>query len=190
MRSTNFTTTTTLLAAAIALGGCAASVNRSSADVGSGAAAVAPAVRVPAESASRIVLNLGGSPAVLQSKDWEAFKGAWRGAMQSEAATAGVALTVQDGAVRSTGQAGTLLAVQVNDYRYVSSGARFGLGIMTGNAYIDATVRFLDARTGQPFGPPQSINTSSSAWQGIFSAMTDKQLQAVAQGLVRDVKGR
>ncbi len=96
---------------------------------------------------------------------------------------------MRDGEPKPTGQAGTLVAVHVNDYRYVSAGARFGLGVMTGNAYVDAKIRFLDLKTGQSFGE-QTINTSSSAWQGIFSAMTDKQLQAIAKEIVNDIKPR
>ena len=40
----------------------------------------------------------------------------------------------------------------VNDYRYLSSGARFGFGVMTGNAYVDADIRLRDLKTGEPLG--------------------------------------
>jgi hypothetical protein len=77
----------------------------------------------------------------------------------------------------------------VNDYRWVSTGARIGFGVFTGNAFVDAKIRFLDLKTGQPFGE-QSINTSSSTMQGVFSAMTDKQLQAIAKEIVADINPR
>lgn len=171
-----------LLVAAVALAGCAANVVKAPA---SGSAAVV----VPPESRKAIALHITGAPAVLQSSDWAAFRDAWRQAMAAEASAAGIPLTTQDGQVHPTGQPGTLIAVHVNDYRYVSAGARFGLGVFTGNAYVNADVRFLDLKTGQPFGQ-ESVNTSSSAWQGVFSAMTDKQLQAIAKDLVGDVKPR
>lgn len=171
-----------VLSAAVALTGCAANVVKTAPGGGS-------QVRVPAESAKNIVLNISGSPAATQAADWAAFRGEWRNAVAAEASAAALPFAMQDGEAKPTGQAGTLVAVHVNDYRYVSAGARFGLGVMTGNAYVDAKLRFLDLKTGQSFGE-QTINTSSSAWQGIFSAMTDKQLQAIAKEIVNDIKPR
>jgi hypothetical protein len=174
-----------LLAAAVLLGGCAAQVVKS----GSAPGATSAPINVPAESSRRVVLSMSGPDAVLQSKDWESFKGEWRSAFQSEASAAGIALSFQDGQAKPLGEAGTLLAVHVSDYRYLTPGARFGFGVMTGNAFIDAKIRYLDLKSGQPFGE-QSINTSSSAWQGVFSAMTDKQVQAIAKDVVADIKRR
>jgi hypothetical protein len=71
----------------------------------------------------------------------------------------------------------------------LSSGARFGFGVMTGNAYIDAKIQFADLKSGRPFGE-RSYNTRSTAWQGIFSAMTEKQVQAIAAEIAREVKPR
>lgn len=171
----------TLTLAAALLGGCAATVQTS--------AATAP-LAISAEASRRVVLHMTGSTEVLQSKDWEAFKGEWRGALRSEAASAGIAFDVQDAAPRAGGlEPGTLLVVHINDYRYLTPGARYGLGIFTGNAYIDARLRYLDLRTGAPFGE-QAVNTSSSAWQGIFSAMTDKQVAAISRDAVQQLKAR
>jgi hypothetical protein len=164
------------------LTGCAANVTR-----GSGSAA--PTVRVPPESAAKITMNVTGPRTLTQSQDWELFKGEWRAAMKSQALSAGLAFDTQEGEPKPTGEAGTLLVVHVNDYRYLSPGARFGFGVMTGNAYIDAKIRFADLKNGKPFGE-QSYNTSSSAWQGIFSAMTEKQVQAIAAEIVREVRTR
>ena len=41
----------------------------------------------------------------------------------------------------------------------------------------------------QRFGE-QTYNTSSSAWEGVFSAMTNRQVDAIAADVVRQVKGR
>ena len=57
----------------------------------------------------------------------------------------------------------------------------------TGNAFIKAKVRYLDLATGRSFGE-EAIDTSSSAWQGIFAPMTDKQLAAIAKEVVGKVK--
>jgi hypothetical protein len=135
------------------------------------------------------VLNISGSPTAAGSSDWETMKGVWRDAFAEEAKEAGVPFGFQDGAAQPTGEEGTLLAVYVNDYRYVSTGARFGLGVMTGNAYIDSKVRFMDLMNGQLRGE-QGYNTSSSAWQGVFSAMTSKQVAAICKKMVETSVGR
>ena len=49
---------------------------------------------------------------------------------------------VQKGEARSTGEAGTLLQVYVNDYRMVGIGSRILFGVMTGNAFIDAKASY------------------------------------------------
>lgn len=171
----------TLTLAAALLGGCAATVQKP--------AGTAP-LAISAEATRRVVLHMTGSAEVLQSKDWEAFKGEWRGALRGEAASAGIAFDARDTLPPPGGsEPGTLLVVHVNDYRYLTPGARYGLGIMTGNAYIDARLRFLDLRSGASFGE-QAVNTSSSAWQGIFSAMTDKQVAAISRDVVQQLKAR
>lgn len=138
-------------------------------------------------SKRNLVLNVTGSKQSLGSDDWEQMKADWRAAFKAEASRIGAVLTFQDIAAKPTGETGTLIVVYLNDYRYVSTGARYGLGVMTGNAYLDAQVRFVNAKTGQVLGE-RSYNTSSSAWQGIFSAMTDKQVQAIAQDVLAEIQ--
>ena len=48
---------------------------------------------------------------------------------------------------------------------------------MTGNAFIKSKVQFRDLVTGDVLGK-RSYDTTSTAWQGVFSAMTEKQVQA------------
>ena len=163
-------------AVVVALAGCAANVVRT----GDSAAKVP----IPAQSKARLVMNVGGAPQATASRDWETFRAEWRTAFKAEADAAGVAFVWQDGPPKPLGQAGTLLAVHVDDYRYLSPGARYGLGIMTGNAYVNAKLRYLSLADGRPFGE-ETANTSSSAWQGIFSAMTEKQIQAIAADVMK-----
>ena len=84
---------------------------------------------------------------------------------------------------------GTLLVVNINDYRYLTPGARYGFGVMTGNAFIDSSVEYRDLKTGAVLGEKR-FNTTSSAWQGVFSPMTDKQVQAIATEIAGEIKGR
>ena len=58
---------------------------------------------------------------------------------------------------------------------------------MTGNAFIDSKVSFLDLQTGATLGE-RTYNTKSTAWQGVFSAMTEKQVQAICKDIVAQVR--
>lgn len=109
--------------------------------------------------------------------------------MKAAAAEAGVKYMEQEIAARPTNEPGTLVTVHVNDYRYLSPGARYGFGVMTGNAYMNSQVRFTDLKSGGPYGE-RTYNTSSSAWEGIFSAMTAKQIEAICKQIVAEIAQR
>lgn len=164
----------------LALSGCAARMEKPANE--------AP-LRVGTGAASKLVLNLNGSTVATTADDWEEMKGIWRDAFSQQAKSAGVAYGFQDGAASPTGEEGTLLAVYINDYRNVSTGARFGFGVMTGNAFVDSKVGFLDLKSGEVWGE-QPYNTSSTAWQGVFSAMTSKQVEAICEKMVSATLGR
>jgi hypothetical protein len=169
------------VATAVILAGCAATVTKPTAQT--------PALAIPPASARLVVLHVTGSETALKSADWEILKGEWRTAMKSATDSRGIAVRFQDTAPAPSAEDGTLVVVRVADYRYVSPGARFGFGVFTGNAFMDAKVEFIDLRDGRRFGERQ-YNTSSSAWQGIFSAMTDKQLAAMANEIAGEITRR
>lgn len=171
-----------IFTAAAVLSGCAATVNRP-------ATADAAPLRIPAESSKHVVMNVTGSKAATESKDWEPLKGEWQTAMKAATAAAGIRYSEQAGGPRPMTEAGTLVVVHVNDYRYLSPGARYGFGVMTGNAYVDSKVRFTDLKSGTTYGE-RTYNTSSSAWEGIFSAMTGKQIEAICKEIVTEIGGR
>lgn len=167
-----------VLAAALALavlGGCAANVKKDT--------AAAP-LQLAADSSRAIALNLDGSKVATEAKDWDAFKGEWQRAMR-EASSAAHVTYVEAGAAQASG---TQVSIYVKDYRYISTGARVGLGIMTGNAFVEADARFSDLKSGQSLGE-RHYNTSSSAWQGVFSAMTAKQIDAICKEIVAEITG-
>jgi len=163
----------------VLLTGCAANVTRGSTD--------AAMSRVPPTAATRLVLNVTGSDASLKSSDWADFKREWTENFAEESTKAGIPLVVQDGPAKATGEAGTLLSVHVADYRFIRPGTRYAVGIMAGNAYIESTLTFRDLRTGEVFAT-QAANTTSSAWQGVFSPMTNKQVEAIAADVFRQIK--
>jgi hypothetical protein len=158
------------------------------------APAVAPAapqtpLAVPATARKKIVLAMTGPAAVTQAKDWASFKDEWRATFADHAKTSGIAFEMQQGEARATGEAGTLVNVYVNDYRMVGIGARIFLGVMTGNAYIDAKATFSDLNAGAGFGD-RAYNTSSSAWSGVFGKMTPQQVDAIASQVFDEIKPR
>ncbi|HWH83893.1 MAG TPA: hypothetical protein VNU71_16810 [Burkholderiaceae bacterium] len=164
----------------VLLTGCAASVKRNTADT------AMPSM--PTTAASKLVLNVSGSAATMAEKDWQGFRQEWKESFEEQAALAGVPFAMQDGAAKPSGEDGTLLSVYVNDYRFMRPGTRYLIGVMGGNAFIDSRLDFGDLRTGASFGS-QSANTSSSAWEGVFSPMTNKQVAAIAADVFRQLKG-
>jgi hypothetical protein len=162
------------------LTGCAATITRQATD--------ASPASMPASASSKLVLNVTGSAASVNSGDWAGFKQEWQENFLEQAKIAGVPFEMQDGPPKATGEEGTLLAVYVEDYRFVRPGTRYAVGIMSGNAFIQSKLTFSNLRTGEVLGS-KSANTSSSAWQGVFSAMTNKQVEAIAADVLRDIKG-
>ena len=160
------------------LAGCAATVQAPTADQ--------PRIDVPAAAAKKIVLVVKGSDKAAASGDWEPLRAEWRSAMSAAAADAAIAFEWRDSEARLPRGAGTAVVVKVNDYRYLSTGARFGLGAFAGNAFMDADVVFRDLQSGRAFGN-RKYNTSSTAWQGVFSAMTSKQVEAISKEIVSEV---
>ncbi|MBL8267472.1 hypothetical protein [Steroidobacter sp.] len=145
-------------------------------------------IAVSATAAKKVVLGLDGSDVATQADSWSKMKEAFHEGCQEEAKTAGLQLAFQDGAARPAAEPGTLLALYVNDFRYVSTGMRLGIGIMSGNAFIDANTKFLDLQTGALWGE-RPYATKSSAMEGIGSAMTAKQAQAICKNMFDVVRG-
>jgi len=148
---------------------------------------LAPAVAVPAASARNVVLTLTGPKEIVTSKDWGEFKREWRETFSEHAKQAGIAYGFVEDVPQGIAQEGTLLLVDVADYRTVGIGARIMLGVMTGNAFIDAKVRYLNLRDGSPFGERQ-YKTTSTAAAGIFAKVTPQQVDAIATNVFLDLK--
>jgi len=178
---------------AILLSGCAANLQtRNTAAQATAAPDGKPpgtSIVVPAPSAHTIVLRMNGSAVATSASDWPRVQTEWREAM--EGASQEASSTFVDETVgRTSGKgAGTVVDVYVEDFHFVAPGARYTLGIMTGNAFIQARVSFRDLQSGRTFGE-RSYNTSSSAWQGIFAPTSDKQARAIAADIVKQIKPR
>jgi hypothetical protein len=157
--------------------GCASTVQKSDQS--------AP-IPVGAEAGKSIVLNMTGSTVSTTAEDWNEFKGLWGDACRQETVAVGAVFLMQEGDAKPTGDAGTLVVVDVADYRYISTGARIMLGVMTGNAYINARVTFRDLKSGE-VRASETYDTKSSAWGGVFAAMTTKQVRAMCHEIVGEI---
>jgi hypothetical protein len=161
------------------LGGCAATVKRDSSDV--------PMAQLARTSSSKLVLNVDGSRPSVTASDWEGFKLEWKENFSEQAKVVGIPFEMQEGPPKPTGEDGTLLFVYVNDYRFIRPGTRYLTGVFSGNAYIESKLTFSDLKTGDPLGS-RAANTSSSAWEGVFSAMTNKQVEAIAVEVFKQLR--
>jgi len=164
--------------AVIIFTGCAATVERDSEDQG--------IINIPKSASGKLVLNISCAKETINADDWQGFKQEWKEYFAEQAALANVAFEMQEGPSKPTGENGVLLSVFIKDYRFIRPGTRYAVGIMAGNAFIESTLTFSDLKTGESFGS-RSANTSSSAAQGIFSPMTNKQVEAIAIDVFKEV---
>ncbi len=168
------------LAATVLLSACAATVQRPD------AAAVAP-ITVSGDL-RQVAVVVEGSAAARGKDDWAEFRALWPEAMRTSASAAGLQSSDHASRPASLDPPGVLVVVHIDDYRYVSTGARYGLGAMTGNAYIKARAEFVQSPGGAVIAT-RSYDTTSSAWQGIFAPMTTKQVQAITDRIVAELRG-
>lgn len=173
-----------LVAFSIILTGCAATVTQPSGTTAP-SLSVTP-LHIPPASAQKIVMTVKGNPTVSATSDWQALREEWRIGMSAAASGKGLAFSFRDGDAVPESEAGTLIGVKINDYRYVSQSSRIFLGVMTGNAFLDAEVEFIDLQSRRIIGS-RKYSTTSSAWDGIFAAMTDKQVQLVSNQIIAEV---
>lgn len=183
------------VATALLMGGCAS--NRGSGPAASGtttssaeaAPRLAAPVAIPAAAARSLVVAMTGPKQVVEAKDWGDFKREWRDTFADHAKAANVDFRFVEGDLPATPQAadGTVLRVDVADYRMVGIGARIMFGIMTGNAFIDAKLSYTNQRDGAVLGE-QQFNTTSSALSGIFAKVTPQQVDSIATEVFANLK--
>jgi hypothetical protein len=79
------------------------------------------------------------------------------------------------------------IMINVTNFRYLTPGARYVAGVMVGNAWINSSADYSDLKSGRLIGT-RTYDTSSSAWEGVMSAMTQEQVEAIAQQIISDIK--
>lgn len=170
-----------IVISALVLTGCAATVERTSKSESR--------LAISQGAAKSIVLTVSGSDLATTSEDWEKLRQEWREAMKDAAEKHGMAISYQESSTEVPQKNQTLVVIKVIDYRYVSQGARFMFGIMTGNAFVDADVSFFELPSKTPVGT-RNYKTSSSAGGGIFAPMISKQIQSISGEIVREITHR
>ena len=166
------------LAVAAALAGCAATVTRDASH------ATAPITVSPA-AAKRIHLAITPAPGVETGADWTRLVADWQTSMTAAAYGRGASFALARPGETPAGS-GVLLRMQVNQFRYMTEGTRALVGVFGGNASLDVDVTFVELPQGNTRGT-RNYKTSSSAWQGVLSAMTPKQVDAIANEIVAEI---
>lgn len=169
-----------LLSAVALLSACAATVQRP-------VAAPVDPVAINGD-VRQVVLVIEGSDTARAQEDWADFRALWNDAIRTSATAAGIQGSVRDSRPASLDPPGVVVVVRVDSFRYVSTGARYGLGVMTGNAHIKASAQFVEVPGGK-VAATRTYDTASSAWQGVFAPMTVKQVQAITDQIVAEARG-
>jgi hypothetical protein len=168
----------------IALTGCAASVQQT--PTSSPQASVAVQSGSAAMPAGTLTAIVTGNPSMTSSSDWPAFLDEWKEALTASAEAARMSFVLANDEANIPPGTSRLVRLTVNDFRYVSTTKRFMIGIMAGNAFMDVDAQYIAPPATTPF-TSKKFNTSSSAWEGIFSAVTPKQVRAVSEMIVKDL---
>ncbi|MEO8389731.1 DUF4410 domain-containing protein [Polaromonas sp.] len=170
-----------ILCLAIAcLAGCAATVTQSPT-----ASSTVATPRAQAPSGA-LVAVVTGNQAARSNTDWQSLLDDWQEYLAASAETAKVPFVFVENENTIPANASILIRLTVNDFKYVSTAKRYLLGVMVGNAYMDVDAEYIDLPSKKPFGS-KKFNTSSSAWEGIFSAVTPKQVRTVSEVIVKEV---
>ena len=166
------------IAALFALSGCAAVVQKPA-----NTAAIHTTGHI-----KQVALLITAKPDIKSSSDWLTFCAEWRSAFNAAASARKIHSVYLEKAPDTLPSGTVLVRVFVNDYRYMTPGERFGFGILAGNAYIEAKADFVEFPGAQKIGS-EKLSTTSSAWQGVFSAVTDKQVRAISDDILTELTG-
>lgn len=157
------------------LTGCAATVHQSGGSIA-----------IPEASKQNLFVYFKENDRVVADEDWRLVRRTLRDSLSDQAETYGY--NVQEASAQIAVPApGVLLRVNVSGFRYVSTGARYGLGVMAGIAWVNSSVDFVDLESGKPLGT-RTYDTESSTWEGVFSAMTEKQIEAISKQIIADIR--
>ncbi|MGH8333119.1 MAG: hypothetical protein ACRER3_00505 [Pseudomonas fluorescens] len=176
MKSTRFFISLSCAVAVSLLSGCAASVKSGGTE----------ALTIEESAKKNLVVNIQGNGKVQQNDDWIRLRQEWNEALKNEAARVGYRLT-ESHVANPAEKEGVGIKINVTNFRYLTPGARYAAGVMVGNAWINSSADYSDLKSGRLIGT-RTYDTSSSAWEGVMSAMTQEQVEAIAQQIISDIK--
>jgi hypothetical protein len=176
MKSTRFFISLSCAVAVSLLSGCAASVKSGGTE----------ALTIEQSAKKNLVVNIQGNGKVQQNDDWIRLRQEWNEALKNEATRAGYRLT-ESHVANPAENDGVGIKINVTNFRYLTPGARYVAGVMVGNAWINSSADYSDLKSGRLIGT-RTYDTSSSAWEGVMSAMTQEQVEAIAQQIISDIK--
>lgn len=163
------------------LAGCATKVTQT---------AIAPTLATSSKAAKvpggTVVAIMSANDDVKARSDWSDFLEQWQKSLTNAAEDQAVSFIFANDESSMPANAAVLVRIHVNDFKYVSQVKRYMLGVMAGNATMDVDAKYISLPANEPFGA-KNFNTSSSGWEGIFSAMTPKQVEAVSNMIVKEV---
>lgn len=176
MKSTKSLFALSCLVVAALLSGCAASVKSGGAET----------LKIEESAKQNLVVNIQGNGKVRQNEDWIRLRQEWNEALKNEADRAGYRLT-ESHVANPAENDGVGIKINVTNFRYLTPGSRYAAGVMVGNAWINSSADYSDLKSGRLIGT-RTYDTSSSAWEGVMSAMTQEQVEAIAQQIISDIK--
>jgi hypothetical protein len=169
-----------LLIAALMLSACAATVQRSGNET---------KLAVPEASAKKLVMEVTGKTEWASDAKWGYLRDEWQNSMAWAANNAKIGYAYKAEGTAPASDAATLVKIKVNDFRFVSTAARWTVGVFSGNAFIDVDVSFVDLASGRELGS-RKYGSSSSFIQGVAAPMTERQLEAICTEIVKDLTQR
>jgi hypothetical protein len=168
--------------AGLLLSGCAVNLQTPSSPPGG-----KPRLATPAVPTTQVGLLLTATPALRAAPGWPDFRAEWRNAFKGATAAAGLRMHYFETEPSENLPGTVLVRITVIDYRHISTGTRWALGGLTGNAFVDAEVDFIELPSKRSLGS-RRYSTSSSFWQGVLSPMTDKQLPVLAAAMMQELQ--
>jgi hypothetical protein len=188
----------TLAAIALLLAACGASVKQAApqlpaAQVPPAQGAVQGAAQSAAQSAARsmsiakiVLVAEPADEAVAKRPDWPDLVAALTAAMAKASAEARIEFSTYAAGARPAPEAGTWVTLKVLDYKLIGSDKRFSLGAMAGSGQLDAEATFADLQSGRELAR-RKYSASSGAFQGVFSAPSERQLDVLSAQVIKDV---
>jgi len=143
-------------------------------------------LKLPAADTHKLVMAIKGNGETSANTDWQQFRVEWNKQMAGVATINGLDYRYLADDTLPGMENATLVAITVNDYRYITATSRVLVGVMTGNAWLDVDVEYRDLSSGTVVGK-RNYQTKSTAWQGAFSAMTEKQIESVCTEIVGEI---